>query len=243
MATALGTAGGRLVFGLKSALTSRYVTPAIMAWSALCILYFPWMANGYKKYSNKVWLPFIIILLLMLPDEWTALKDKNELNFQKKVAMLALELRVHDEERINTIFPMNRAFVRFEEADKKNFLISGMEKIKGLRNQMGQIRGGVIPKESCIGQIKTREALAADPHFVRISGWIIVTKNGAVPQSIQFLDSTRQIIGYALTGRSRVDLPNKVNRKAGFEGYIQSHPLQHIIAVGQKPSCQCIFSY
>jgi hypothetical protein len=209
--TAVGTAGGRIILGLETALASRYATPAIMAWAALLILYFPSISSGYKKYGNKIWLPFMIILLAMLPYEWHALRDKSDLNFQKQVALLAVELRARDDERINEVrLERNRIFAVAELAEKKNFVISGMEKLQGLRAKMGQPSTVTVKTtaEYCLPQMDSVISLPNDPYFLRVNGRMILTKSCKIPKFIQILDSGN-IIGYAL-----------VDHQAGFEGYV-----------------------
>lgn len=207
--TAIGTAGGRIVLGLESALASRYTTPAIMAWAALFILYFPSLFSGHKKYGNVIWLPFMIILLAMLPYEWHTLKNKDNLNFQKQVALLAVELRVHDDERINAVrLETDRIFAVAELAEKKNFVISGMEKMQGLRAQMGQPSTINTTADYCRPQINSAISLPNDPYFLRVKGHMIVTKSCKIPKFIQILD-LGNIIGYAL-----------VNHQSDFEGYV-----------------------
>ena len=64
--TAFGTAGGRLIFGVDQALSSRYTTPALMAWCALLVLYSPRILAAIGAREKKYLIPLSALMLLML---------------------------------------------------------------------------------------------------------------------------------------------------------------------------------
>ena len=82
--TALGTAGGRLLFGLDTALSSRYMTPALMAWAVLLILSMPSLARVSNRTDWKLWGPFLLVLVLLLPNQLKALESQRQNLFEKK---------------------------------------------------------------------------------------------------------------------------------------------------------------
>jgi len=107
VASACVTAGGRLLFGVGQALSSRYTTPALMAWAALLVLYAPSLltAHGIRE-TRIVQLSFASLLLLMVAMQISAvLQSHEEELFEGKIAALALELQVRDLPQIAHIFP------------------------------------------------------------------------------------------------------------------------------------------
>jgi hypothetical protein len=65
--TALATAGGRLIFGIEQALTSRYMTPSLMAWAALFVIIMPKLVTSYERLKWQLCMPLSLIILVMLP--------------------------------------------------------------------------------------------------------------------------------------------------------------------------------
>jgi hypothetical protein len=104
-ASAVGTAGGRLVFGPDQALASRYQTPVLMAWTTLLALYAPALARRFGTKLEGFWLPPLVIAVLLAPPQFQALRSQRKAHFEQKVAALALELGIRDEKQVKAIFP------------------------------------------------------------------------------------------------------------------------------------------
>lgn len=227
--TALGTAGGRLSFGVNMALTSRYMTPALMAWSALIILYIPHILKPGKAISKKIWLPLLLLLISMLPLQLSALISKKEIIFEREVASLALELGVKDAPQIANVSPtadVNWALSFARKPADLDLSIFGMTPIKNSRERIGtQSTSLTYLPAGCIGKINDVQIIEGDSRYLQVRGWMLNPSNLSVPQSISFIDSQGLVVGIALTGQSRKDVAAEINLpvvNSGFKGYLRA---------------------
>jgi hypothetical protein len=96
--TATVTAGGRLFFGLGMAMTSRYTTPALMAWSALMLLWAPVLLGEGVRGHSRVgkWVGRVLLALILLYQPTAMLADDTD-RFKRELATLAIMLEVPDE--------------------------------------------------------------------------------------------------------------------------------------------------
>jgi hypothetical protein len=100
LATALGTAAGRLVFGLIQATSSRYTTPALMAWLALLAAWLPVLMGRQGRARAGLVLALLVVLVPLTKFQFQAQKDRGDILFQRELAALAVEMRVRDDEQI-----------------------------------------------------------------------------------------------------------------------------------------------
>ena len=230
--TALGTAGGRLIFGVDQALGSRYTTPTLMAWAALLVLYAPALlaAGGVKR---KILLfPFAVLALLMIPLQLKALQSQDEGLFERRIAALALELRIKDQRQIGSIYPSAAAALSFaEKPSADNLSIFGMYPFRDARGQLGTtIRQLALP--ACQGALDEVEAVDGDTRFVRVRGWMFNPASKSVPQLVRLLDDQGKVVGHALSGATRSDVAEAIDKKAiqaGYRGYLLSDQMGKVL--------------
>ncbi|MDX2346878.1 MAG: hypothetical protein QNK11_08425 [Legionella sp.] len=230
--TAFCTGGGRVLFGVTQALTSRYTTPALMAWVALLILYIPsilaTMRNRYKKQRALVYCILIFVTaVLMLRLQSEALIVPPEL-FDREVAALALGLGVNDSEQIKQIYPgSERALALAKEASIKNISVFGVYPFREMRQLGNTVPQSALP--TCLaGNIK-HVARVADKRFVWVNGWLRPSK--AKSRMIRFLNNKNQVVGYAL-------IEKKTTKKL-YEGYILRDQLNKGLRLqGDDFTCQ-----
>lgn len=101
--TAFITAGGRLEFGLEQALSSRYQTPALMAWIALIIIYSTDIEKFTNKYKKIAPMIFSVILFGFIPSQIVALNDNSHRLHLQQLGAVALAMGVNDNESISTL--------------------------------------------------------------------------------------------------------------------------------------------
>lgn len=216
-ATAFGTAGGRAVFGLEMALSSRYTTPVLMAWSSLLILSI-YFIDFKKKHLSIL---FTIIPILFLYQQTKAFKDVN--NSDKLLASLALELSINDEEYTKRVFPFTDWLHEIvKEPKNKNLSIFGEESIKGIAEKVST-KLETIPEANLIGSLDAVNILSKDMHFYRVRGWLYDKQAEGIPKNAFIVNDSKEIIGYLLTGFERNDVAKAIDDKAkysGFYGYL-----------------------
>jgi len=224
--TAFGTAGGRLIFGIHQALSSRYMTPSIMAWVALLILYIPSLNKISASKNIKIWIPFFALLLLMLPYQLKALSSQDNMLFERKIGALALELGIQDQSEIAHIYPRaKRALSVAKQSGEQNLSIFGMLPIKDAKERIGSHSNAMITSTTTLGSLDGTQILQEDERYLRIRGWIFCKDSLSVPNLLEVVDNQGIVVGVALTGQPRPDVAKAINPVAvnsGFKGYLLS---------------------
>ena len=222
--TALGTAGGRLLFGAEQALSSRYMTPALMAWGALLVILAPKVIRLTQPHRRKVWIPLLGLSLVMLPMQLTALQSQTAALFERDVAALSLEMRIKDQRQIGQIYPSAEwALSLTEVPSTQNLSIFGEKLFKDVREQIGQERVELSGSgRSCHGFVDGIELIEENSQFMRIHGWLFDQERKAIPKSLWIVGHAGKIFGYVLLGQPRPDVAAVIDQhasNAGFKGY------------------------
>ena len=239
--TALGTAGGRLIFGVEQALSSRYMTPALMAWAALMVLCGPLILASARWAVGSV---LLALLVAMLPQQLTALESKRDVMFERNVAALAIELGVKDQAQIGNVFPnADWALSLAKVPVESNLSIFGLPPLADLRERIGQQSGRKNhPVRECLGHLDEIQEVPEDPRFVRIRGWIFDPSTQQQPETLSIVDGDGKAVGFALLGQPRPDVGLAVGEKAnqsGFKGYLLSEKQgMSVFAVGEGVQCR-----
>jgi hypothetical protein len=237
--TALGTAGGRLSFGLDQAFSLRYTTPALMAWAALLVLFLPNLlqVTSSPLRKNLVIIFFSVLGTLMLKLQFTALIPQDQFLFRKNAAALALELGVKDHDMVRNItINTQNAIDVSEKASAQNLAIFGLHPFVDLRKQLGEL----ALDAACLGSLDRKEAIVGDARFVRVYGWFFDKALGKTPKIIRFLNEEGRIVGIALTGQQRLDVANAIDPKAiraGYLGYIYANQTERLVTMRDETGC------
>jgi len=222
--TAFGTAGGRLIFGLEQALSSRYATPALMAWAALFVIIAPKVVRLVDPHRWKISVPLLALVLVLLPLQLGALLPQNGPVFQKSVAALALEMGIKDKEQIGVVFYSAEAALAISEtAVANNTSVFGLPLFRNVREQIGGV--SIAPDRVCKGHVDQIESLD-DRNYVRVSGWFFDLERKVLPKSLWIVGSDGAVVGYALLGLPRPDVAAAIDPAAvnsGFKGYVLSN--------------------
>lgn len=221
--TAVGTAGGRLIFGIEQATSSRYETPTLMVWAALLLLYIPFLNSRTERVQKWLWTPFIVVVLLMLPQQFEALSSKYKQKFEDNIGILSLELGIKDQIQVNGIYPsVDNLIETATRAKERHLSIFGASPFKDMHKLIGQTVN--IPLTvPCQGSLDAVESIDGEPRYFRVSGWLYNPNMHSVPETAQLVDPQGVTQGIILAGQMRPDVANVINSSAkysGFKGYI-----------------------
>jgi hypothetical protein len=222
-ATALGTAGGRLVLGIQQAVSPRYTTPALMAWMTVLVLYAPQITKLGKK-STLVWVPFCFILFAMLPYQWKATQE-SDIHFERSVSALALALGVEDESQIRRVYPnMQRPLALAKEAIQQSIGVFGYGDIREIYNAMQEKKRVDCVMELCSGYTKKAELIGEGRDaFTALEGWI-ETPAPPAGSFLYFLDEDGFIVGACMVEKRRSIFPlqrGDESKRLRFKGYLR----------------------
>jgi hypothetical protein len=228
-ATATGTASGRLHVGSGEAFSSRYTTPALMAWAAVLLLYAPALlaaARASRRRATQLTLLLLLVAVPMLALQASALRSRAELGFEKNIAALALELGIADQPQVGHVFPSALAILPIvERARAQQLSVFGMAPWRGLHASMGQPAAPSAPAAlpPCQGSLDEVAPVEGDANYLRVAGWLRNPDGATVPARVRFIDVDGKLAGIALTGRIRPDVAAAVGKgalHAGFQGYV-----------------------
>lgn len=199
-ATAMLTAGGRAFEGVQAALASRYMTPALMAWTALVVFYAPWLRRLARVSFAIVAAPALLALLAFLPSQLEALKPWDKTAADWRLGGLAMALGVRDEAAIGQIYPFtDRGMAIADEAVSQRLSMFSSPTFADIRALLGK-QGGIKPSGVCSGEISAVGSIPGETKALRLTGVLSGVPAGRKPARIALLDPQRRIVGWAVRG-------------------------------------------
>lgn len=223
--TALVTAGGRLFFGLDSALSSRYMTPALMAWAALLIVNAEVIKGMVSNVPWKICLLFFVLIVLLLPIQMRAWHSRHEGIFENEVAALALEMRIDDKPQIERLWFNSEATLAISAVPSDyDWSVFGWLPIHNVRETIGapyDITQKMVLR-SCNGVLDDAHVVDGDPRYIKIHGWYYDPLANVAPKSLGVVNGGQRV-GHVLLGQPRPDVAKIYGRRAansGFKGYV-----------------------
>lgn len=218
LATAIGTAGGRLVFGVDQSLSSRYTTPVLMGWLALFTVVYSRVLFNFKADWAKYGL--LSLLVVMMPVQVKALTVSNTIKFDRSVAALAIALNVLDVKQLNNLWPLSESMLKIaKEAREHEVTIFAQQPLNQFEDKLNtQIKINTI--NACTGFVDKMEGIDSDPEWTKVTGWF---HSENLPKYVWITDEDLKITGVAVIGVQRLDVKNARNIKdenTGFSGYI-----------------------
>ena len=244
--TAVGTTGGRLGLGVLQAVSSRYTTPILTAWSVLLILAAPFLARVIRLKPGLSLGALVLLPLVFTALQFATLRDRSERLFGPMVSALALELGVRDAEQIQRVYPRLEIVMPIaQRAAAQDESVFADPRIHDASHLIGQ-RMPADGAPGCIGYLDTM-FLLEDPRWVRIRGWLFAPQHSAAPQSLTLLDAERRVVGYAITGLPRTDVAAAAGSKARLGGYVgyllePMREARQLIVRGRAPDCETTIS-
>lgn len=233
--SAVLTAGGRLFLGPEKVFSSRYTTPALMAWTALAVLYFPLLRGWGKAWQGLSVLALGVLGLAMLALQLQALKPSEEALFGKRVAALSLAMGVQDKIQIMQVYPdLSRAQMLAGKAVEKGVSVFGQYPLHNVAARMSQ----PWPQSGtrCDGGVSTVLPVVGDPTYVRIYGRLRAPDGGPAPGFVRLL-AAGKVVGYAVTG-GMITASGAPATRTGFAGYVKAAALGgQLLLQGEKPAC------
>lgn len=227
IASALGTASGRVIFGVDQAFASRYTTPALMAWAVLFLAFVPNILKllhqtCFDKNHKKNIALLTIPALLMLGVQLKTLGSHAQSHWMRNVAALALAMQVNDEKQIQEIAGSSKATLEIAKPTANlHIVFFGNYPFKDLLSELNT-PSTIKPSTNCAGEITTIRVLPNDDQFLRVEGEISIPNNQTFPGLLTIVDSNHQKIGFALTkdpSSSTLSFKKDLDANYQFIGY------------------------
>ncbi|MEM9572681.1 MAG: hypothetical protein AAF996_14535 [Pseudomonadota bacterium] len=227
-AGAFVTATGRLSFGLDSAFSSRYTTPVLMAWAALFCIASPRLMRFHTLGASRPYITFsaaITALCLLMVGQVRALTPMHQINHQKHVAALALEIGIGDDTLVSLVHPnTDHSLAIARAASHADLGIFGTLELQSARELLGQ-SAMLSTHRTCAGDLENFEIIDNEPGYVRIYGWQFASRRERQGPRFHIVDADSKIVGIAIPGRASPHLEEaygQIAARSGFTGYLQS---------------------
>ena len=239
--TAVGTAGGRLLFGLHQATAERYTTPAVMAWAAIFIIIFSYLKRWTPLLPKVLGAVLLFLSLVLLTFQTKALRPNYAVNFDRSIGALASTLRVADPRYFQQLyFDVDYSLAIQQKLAHRNLGFTTMFPYAGIAQSIGS-RLSNMPQTVCEGGIDEVIALSSGNGYDRVTGWILDSQTKHVPEKLAVVDEQDVVVGYVLTGNPLAQLPAQFDSRAkrpGFVGYVKSAAQGHgVRLVAADGSC------
>ena len=249
IASALGTASGRVIFGVDQAFASRYTTPALMAWAALFLAFLPNILKllhhtCFDKNHKKNIVLLIMSALLILGVQLKTLGSHAQSHWMRNVGALALAMQVNDKKQIQEIAGPSEAILEIAKPAANLYIgFFGDYPYKDLLLELNT-PSTINSSAKCAGKIVAIRALPDDDKFLRIEGAISIPNTQIFPGLLNIVNSNHQKIGFAITKNPHPSTPlfkKKLDANYQFIGYFLNPGNNQSIKIqGSNGQCQLI---
>ena len=245
--TALITAGGRYEFGLSTAFSSRYTTPAVFAFAAFFILMYFLIKNTKRKALNFFFINCLVLIsLTSLHYQLGAVESTGQKYEDRKLSALALAMNINDADTIRNIYPNSEFPLSVSQAAiGKGYGVFADYPFLEIKNNLGQTLQ-IKSQNTCLGALDSVSPIKGVTEFVKLKGWIFDNRSRAIPRRVDFINKENVTIGFALTGIHREDVAKIIDLKAefsGFQGYARTDAMNDgIYAFSNGTGCKIPFS-
>ena len=246
-----GVAGSRIVWGVESAITSRYMTSVLVIWSAVILLLLFYFSK-WKRGHVVISLLALIIPASLVSVQLKAVAQDRVVLTDRLFSVLALELGIRDDEQIRKIFPwndrgpdypwLNWALSIAKTTTEKDLSIFGNSLIRDAEKSLGTFNRhhGI----ECIGGVEAVNKISGETRFDRLSLWLMDPYSGRTPGAFYVLNAERKVIGYGVSGYPRYGLGDSSEvHNAGASAYLLSNELtESVILKGRDMNCEVTVS-
>ncbi|MBT2768130.1 hypothetical protein J7J08_10825 [Stenotrophomonas sp. ISL-67] len=193
--SAFAIAGSRLVFGLDSAVASRYTTPALLALSCVLILGVAELCKRYAWARGKWAGMLLLIPLAFLPLQFGAMKHNPLVDFERVTAAMALEVGARDDEQILWTYPDSARVLEIASASSDlDLSVFARPWLQGARESIGKPYGPT-PSTGCGVVPPVRTGLPNSNGWSRLQGGLVDKYLGEGLGPLFLLDAEGTVIG------------------------------------------------
>ena len=209
--SAFAIAGSRIVFGLDSAVASRYTTPALLVMSCAMILGVAELSRRYA-WARGHWAGVLLLIpLAFAPLQYGAMNHNALSDFEKVTAAMALEMGARDDEQIMWTYPDGaRALEIAKDASDLDLSVFASPWLKDARESIGKPYGAT-PETGCGVVPPVRTLLPNSAGWSRLQGGLVDRYLGEDLAPLYLLDADGTVIGRGILA--------KPERKEGEENF------------------------
>lgn len=208
---------GRFDLGIDTAASSRYTTPALIAWLSVFLIYADMVEP--RNFWRLVGLVAVTIMPLAL---WSQrdVAGYRSADYERDVAVIGVTMGVYDDAYLNSLYPKagrsklldDMAYIQRDKLSM--YGRSWVAELGSLRFTPHDVNPAL-----CRGAFDSVETISGG---YRLRGWAVP----AVPAStllVVFTDSENKTVGYGVVGEARPDVQAAITGAswhAGWRGYV-----------------------
>lgn len=236
--TALATSIGRLELGPDLILSSRYSTPAVMAWAAFFVLLSDDLKARLKTADPLAWLlPLLALSLYIALVQVRNVPSSTSEDPRRQLASLAVAVGARDDSRIGLIYPyIDHILDIAARAAPKDISIFGSAALKGVRAELGK-NAKFDSFGQCSARVDYLHHLEAG-EYDRISG-SVQGEGVDAGQGLWLLDKDGKRIGYALISAQSYQMRGNADVGRRFDGYVAKSAAENLGAA-QVAQSACV---
>ena len=213
------TAAGRIQLGFEQVTAIRYLTPVLAGWSCLLILAAPRLLKWFTRPLPLASLTLLLIPILLLPEQLSALTPKQGNLHLRDTATLAVSLGVRDPASVYPIYPwsMERPIELAARAREEGITVLAREPYASLQSTIGlpdQAKAHV----ACAGWIESRTPIDGSP-WDRVDGWVVVSGSSRQEKVLRLTNRMTETVGWVTVGNTREDVRSQYPNATGIDGY------------------------
>lgn len=194
-ASAFAVATSRIVFGLESAVASRYTTPALLIIGCVLVLGVARLSTRFA-WARGHWASVLLIIpLVFVPLQWNALKHNPLADFERVVAAMALEMGARDDEQLMWTYPDSPRVLQIaHEAAAQDLSIFASPWIHDASESIGTVYADA-PAAGCGVVPPVTTDLPQSQGWTRLQGGLVDERLGHSLSTLYLLDAQDRIIG------------------------------------------------
>jgi len=213
------TAAGRIQLGFEQVTAIRYLTPVLAGWSCLLILAAPRLLKWFTRPLPLASLTLLLIPILLLPEQLSALTPKQGNLHLRDTATLAVSLGVRDPASVYPIYPwsMERPIELAARAREEGITVLAREPYASLQSTIGlpdQAKAHV----ACAGWIESRTPIDGSP-WDRVDGWVVVSGSSRQEKVLRLTNRMTETVGWVTVGNTHEDVRSQYPNATGIDGY------------------------
>lgn len=214
------TAAGRIQLGFEQVTAIRYLTPVLAGWSCLLILASPWLLKWFTRPLPLASLTLLLIPILLLPDQLSALTPNQGNLHLRDTATLAVSLGVRDPASLYPIYPwsMEKPIELGARAREEGITVLAREPYASLLSTMGLPPDQAKADVACAGWIESRTSIDGSP-WERVDGWVVVSGSSLHEKVLRLTNRMTETVGWVTVGNTREDVRSLYQDATGIDGF------------------------
>ncbi|KVE42390.1 hypothetical protein [Burkholderia sp. BDU5] len=222
------TAAGRYIFGLDAALSSRYTTSGLIAFTS--VAFFLWLNLSQRIPRTTVAVVFMLYVTVVAGGQRAVRESAHDEVYRKLIGGLALRSHVYDADYTSALYPDPFVLRSTAQAAERSRLSIFATDNADYSQPPEHVQSDIW----CEGQIDVVKPTQT-PGVLAAHGWAFDPGLRRYTLSVLLTDAAGRVLGQALTGERREDVAAALQTQdpyGGWLGFFKAPPDRRVRAFG-----------